>query len=94
MPLVFGGKNPSLIIHRLLDDIMVLDKAGGELIKSVAQSVACRAAVMAGDRLSSEEARTLVHDLLATSNPYCCPHGRPTFVKISLEELDGRFGRG
>jgi DNA mismatch repair ATPase MutL len=27
------------------------------------------------------------------NNPYCCPHGRPTFIKISEEELNGRFGR-
>jgi len=93
MPPVFKDKNPAIILRKLLDDIMQLNKAGGELIKSVAQSLACRAAVMAGDRLTAEEAVTLVKRLFATNNPYCCPHGRPTFIKISREELDGRFGR-
>ncbi len=93
MPPVFGDKNPAVIVRELLDDIAQLNKAGGGLIKSVAQSMACRAAVMAGDRLSSDEVKSLVVRLFATNNPYCCPHGRPTFIKITQEELDGRFGR-
>ncbi len=93
MPPVFRDKNPSRIIRELLDDLTQLNKAGGDLIKSTAQSMACRAAVMAGDRLSADEVRSLVVRMFATNNPYCCPHGRPTFIKISREELDGRFGR-
>jgi DNA mismatch repair protein MutL len=93
MPPVFRDKNPAGILRKLLDDITQLNKAGGELIKSVAQSLACRAAVMAGDRLSSEEVASLIKKLFSTNNPYCCPHGRPTFIRISQEELDGRFGR-
>ncbi len=93
MPPVFRDKNPAKIIRELLDDLAQLDKAGGDLIKSTAQSLACRAAVMAGDRLSADEVRSLVVRMFATNNPYCCPHGRPTFIKVSREELDGRFGR-
>ena len=93
MPTVFKDKSPSRILRKLIEDIGELNKAGGDLIKSVAQSMACRAAVMAGDRLGSEEVVSLVLKLFAMNNPYCCPHGRPTFIKISLEELDARFGR-
>jgi len=93
MPPVFRDKNPAIIMTKLLDDIIELNKAGGELIKSVAQSIACRAAVMAGDRLGPEEVKGLILKLFGMNNPYCCPHGRPTFIKISREELDGRFGR-
>ncbi|MCP4566115.1 MAG: DNA mismatch repair endonuclease MutL [FCB group bacterium] len=93
MPPVFRDKSPSRNFRSLLDDLIQLNKAGGELIKSVAQSMACRAAVMAGDRLAAEEVISLILNLFAQNNPYCCPHGRPTFIKISVEELDGRFGR-
>jgi len=93
MPPVFRDKNPGRVLRELLDDIAQLNKAGGDLIKSTAQSLACRAAVMAGDHLSAEEVRGLLIKLFLTNNPYCCPHGRPTFIKISQEELDGRFGR-
>ncbi len=93
MPPTFRDKSPSRVFRKLLDDVSELNKAGGELIKSVAQSMACRAAVMAGDRLSGEEVKSLVIELFSKNNPYCCPHGRPTFIKISNEELDSRFGR-
>jgi DNA mismatch repair protein MutL len=93
MPPVFRDKSPTRVVRKLIDDVAVLRKAGGELAKAVAQSMACRAAVMAGDILNAREAATLIERLLASNNPYCCPHGRPTFIKISLDELDGRFGR-
>ncbi|MEZ5359067.1 MAG: DNA mismatch repair endonuclease MutL [Candidatus Zixiibacteriota bacterium] len=93
MPPVFKDKSPSRVLRKLLDDILELNKAGGDLIKSVAQSMACRAAIMAGDRISAEEVKALVKELFSKNNPYCCPHGRPTFIKISNEELDSRFGR-
>ncbi|MFH1701447.1 MAG: DNA mismatch repair endonuclease MutL [Candidatus Zixiibacteriota bacterium] len=93
IPPVFKDKNPAEIIKILLDDISHLKKAGGDIIKSIAQSLACRAAVMAGDKLSEDEVQSLLSSLLRVNNPYCCPHGRPTFVKISLDELDSRFGR-
>jgi DNA mismatch repair protein MutL len=93
LPTALGEQNPTTAVKKILDDIAALNKAGGERIKSVAQSLACRAAVMAGQKLNSEEVKGLMSRLFATNNPYCCPHGRPTFIKISREELDGRFGR-
>ncbi|MDD4050819.1 MAG: DNA mismatch repair endonuclease MutL, partial [candidate division Zixibacteria bacterium] len=93
LPTTLGEQNPQTGVKKILDDIAALNKAGGELIKSVAQSLACRAAVMAGQKLSGEEVKGLMRRLFEANNPYCCPHGRPTFIKISREELDGRFGR-
>lgn len=92
-PPIFKDKNPAKLITKLLDDIGQLKKAGGDIIKSIAQSLACRAAVMAGDKLSADEVNSLLTSLLKVNNPYCCPHGRPTFIKISIDELDSRFGR-
>jgi len=46
-----------------------------------------------GQRLGREEIRTLFHRLFATSDPFHCPHGRPTLVEITFEELEKRFGR-
>jgi DNA mismatch repair protein MutL len=37
--------------------------------------------------------RSLIDQLFATKMPYVCPHGRPIVLRISLEELDRRFGR-
>ncbi len=60
---------------------------------NVAASYGCRAAIKAGDKLSAVEMQTLIDQLFATSNPYVCPHGRPIVIRLSLDELDRRFGR-
>src|SRR5688572_9487497 len=59
----------------------------------VAKSFACHAAVRAGDRLSRESMNHLVDRLFATELPHGDPHGRPTFVRVDLHELNQRFGR-
>jgi DNA mismatch repair protein MutL len=60
---------------------------------ALAKSFSCKAAIKSGDLLSDEEMRSLVRKLFATKVPFVCPHGRPTVMRISLEELDRRFGR-
>jgi DNA mismatch repair protein MutL len=59
----------------------------------LAKSYACRAAIKAGDKLTEQEMISLVDKLFATQIPYVCPHGRPVSIKLSIEELDRRFGR-
>jgi DNA mismatch repair protein MutL len=60
---------------------------------NLAKSFACKAAIKAGDRLNAAEMLVLIDQLFATQMPYVCPHGRPIVVKITVEELDRRFGR-
>ncbi|MBN1638676.1 MAG: DNA mismatch repair endonuclease MutL [Ignavibacteriales bacterium] len=64
-----------------------------ELRDNIAASYACKAAIKTGDRVTKHEMRLLVDQLFATSLPYVCPHGRPTVIKITIEEFDKRFGR-
>ena len=59
----------------------------------IAKSYACHAAVRSGQPLSPIERRALFDRLFATSLPHGDPHGRPTYVRVSMEELDRRFGR-
>ena len=53
----------------------------------------CKSAVKGGDRLSDIEIANLLSELSACENPYACPHGRPTFVKISLYDIERAFRR-
>ena len=53
----------------------------------------CKSAVKAHDRLSPEEAYALIKDLKQCINPFSCPHGRPTFVRMSLYEIERMFRR-
>ncbi|HYM80805.1 MAG TPA: DNA mismatch repair endonuclease MutL [Candidatus Limnocylindria bacterium] len=64
-----------------------------DVVERVARSFACHAAIKAGDPLTQEEMRTLVDRLFATERPHGDPHGRPTYVKLELADLDRRFGR-
>lgn len=59
----------------------------------VAKSMACKGAIKAGEHISPEEARELFDRLFATELPGHDVHGRPTIVRLSVEELDRRFGR-
>ena len=50
-------------------------------------TVACKAAVKAHMDLKEQEVRNLISELLKLKNPYTCPHGRPTTIKISKNEI-------
>ncbi len=62
-------------------------------IERVAATFACKAAVKAGDPLNEQEMAQLVNQVFATKQPFYCPHGRPTVVRIGLAEIERRFGR-
>ncbi|MBI4051036.1 MAG: DNA mismatch repair endonuclease MutL [Elusimicrobia bacterium] len=56
-------------------------------------SMACKKAVKAHDRLSQEEAVHLIEELKNCKDSFACPHGRPTLLKLTREELAHRFKR-
>ncbi len=53
----------------------------------------CKSAVKGGERLSRMEIDKLISDLAECSNPYCCPHGRPTFIRYTKYEIERSFRR-
>lgn len=53
-------------------------------------TVACKAAVKANMDLTRQEVDRLIQNLLALNNPYTCPHGRPTTIKIAKNDLKNR----
>ena len=53
----------------------------------------CKAAVKANDKLSMEEMKALITQLSACKNPFSCPHGRPTFIRLSKYEVEKMFKR-
>lgn len=56
-------------------------------------SMACKAAVKANHVFSTEEASSLIKELLSLKNPYHCPHGRPVIISMSQYELEKKFKR-
>jgi DNA mismatch repair protein MutL len=62
-------------------------------VEALAARLACRAAIMAGDPIGAAEARKLLEDLARTSDPWSCPHGRPSWIALDRSEVEKRFGR-
>ena len=56
-------------------------------------TVACKAAVKAGQLLNPTEVKELLDNLLKLPNPFTCPHGRPTTIKMSRYDIERRFHR-
>lgn len=81
------------ILRDILAEVPAEKATVRELTEGIARTFACKAAIKAGDPLSQEEMRSLVDQLFATELPYSCPHGRPTLVRLTLAELNKRFGR-
>jgi DNA mismatch repair protein MutL len=59
----------------------------------MAALIACKAAVKAGTKLSQVEMESLLNRLFSCKTPFFCPHGRPTTIKFSMDDLAKRFGR-
>ncbi|QXD15714.1 DNA mismatch repair endonuclease MutL [Rhodocaloribacter litoris] len=82
----------------ILEDILDAYKTFGDTGRdrrreALAKSIARRSAIKPGVKLSTKEMRTLIDQLFLCEMPYACPQGRPTMVKIAIEELQKRFGR-
>jgi len=64
-----------------------------EIRKRMALVLVCRTSVKFNQKLSIQEMQALIDQLMITSTPWTCPHGRPTMIVISFDELEKRFGR-
>jgi DNA mismatch repair protein MutL len=82
-------------LHDVIDELKAASNTSSPLRLGedmIARTV-CRHAVKANDPLQYLELEKLIQDLLRCELPYCCPHGRPTMIQISLAELEKKFGR-
>ena len=64
-----------------------------ERTEAVMHSIACKAAIKAGDRSDRRELMALAQDILNGKVPPFCPHGRPVVLKLTKKELEKQFGR-
>lgn len=79
---------------QLLDEIdTVAITATQEKEEKFISTVACKAAVKGNMKLGKEEVDNLMKQLLVLKNPFTCPHGRPTAIKMTKQELDRKFER-
>ena len=64
-----------------------------EIRQACLATTACRAAIKAGEELNLRQMEILLEELSHTAFPYTCPHGRPTILKFSTEDLAKMFKR-
>lgn len=77
-----------------LDEIMTLGRtAKQEIEERFIATVACKAAVKANMALDEKEVKSLMDELLELPNPFTCPHGRPTSIKMTKYEIERKFAR-
>lgn len=69
------------------------EDAGEALLKSIAARLACHRSVRGREQLNNEEISAMMADLERTEEPDKCPHGRPTRIMISLNDLQKMFKR-
>ncbi|MEG0371925.1 MAG: DNA mismatch repair endonuclease MutL [Clostridium sp.] len=94
IPLLYGNPDSKLIFNEIMEDIQSSkEKKIVSCIDKIIYSMACRSSVKAGDNLKNEEIQKLIESLRGCYNPYTCPHGRPTIIKMSYLELEKKFKR-
>jgi DNA mismatch repair protein MutL len=91
LPAALAGGDPAAALVAYLDRLAAAEEQPG--IDRAVATLACRAAVMAGDRLDAEQQRALLRALEASASPQSCPHGRPTMLHLSSDTLARSFGR-
>lgn len=88
----FSGEE---LLRQFVDTILSTQTAPtyDQLLEEWIYLLACKASIKAKASLSLLEMEQLLNRLALTENPYSCPHGRPTMIQISKEELERRFYR-
>ena len=94
LPAPVASSDPRELLEAVLGELPGCRRLEPEAARErLAMKIACTAAVKAGDILSDEEMQALLDDLTAAWSPATCPHGRPAFVLLTVEELERRFMR-
>jgi DNA mismatch repair protein MutL len=94
-PAMLANFRPDEVLHDLVDQLLSGGKQPDrrDLVDSLLHMISCKAAIKAGDRLSPPEIAALLQQRHLAQDTHHCPHGRPTALYFSREELDRQFLR-
>lgn len=87
---------PSFVEEKEAKDLFfdVLDELDKDKpIEDILAEISCKSSITSGDLLSDKEAQALLKNWLLTDNPNLCPHGRPIYYRVSLDQVRKIVGR-
>ena len=94
IPALLGGADALSAVRVVIEDFEEDETPlQAEIEEKIIARVCKRAAVKAGQTLSSTEQAALLRDLEACNSPRTCPHGRPTMIHLPVDLLERQFGR-
>ncbi len=94
-PAMLANMRPAEVLRQVLEPLMSGGKepSARDCLDELLNMLACKAAIKAGDKLSSEEVTALLEQRYHYQDTHHCPHGRPTALFFSREQLDKMFKR-
>ena len=94
VPAGFPTMDYKALFLELLDGLVEDGLSGDlEMITDKVASMSCKAAIKGNNRISFNEAKELMEEMMEADNPYNCPHGRPTLIMMSKYEIEKKFHR-
>lgn len=94
-PAMLANHNPAEMLRGVIEHLANEAKQPDQrdLVDELLHMISCKAAIKAGDKLTPEEISALLEHRQLCQDAHHCPHGRPTALVFSREELDKRFKR-
>lgn len=96
IPVDAAGGDSEGMLREILAGIVeneITENIAATIRKNILAVTACRAAIKSGQELNFEQMQIILNDLAKTPNPHTCPHGRPTIIKFSSNDLAKMFKR-
>ncbi len=95
VPKFFAKEDIEDVFRGVIDDVIThksVSKFQGKT-EEIITYMSCRSAIKFGQKLDLSEMQALINQMDKLVRPYTCPHGRPTMVALTLQELEKMFGR-
>lgn len=95
VPMLLKDRDHKTLLEEMLEELREEKEIGkvDKISQRMLAYLACRSAVMAGEKLNKKQMKELVEKLETTQNNLSCPHGRPTKIAVSLDQLHKLFKR-
>ena len=93
VPATLTKEDTEALVSELAGSLLKTSRPEIERLEDIYHTVACRAAIKAGNKLSPLEMKKLAERVLGSDDVMYCPHGRPVAFEIKRRELEKQFGR-